>query len=162
MLNSTVLLYDPNIQYFKSHHTPYIIIALLITLFILICMPPIFLLLYPTRLFRRLFTCCGFQQWDILHMIMDTFQGWYKDGTEGTYDYRPLSALYMLLRVALVGEYLTIIALSPRSHGDLKWFITGSFHIPLVTCFLISKPYKKQWMNTADGLILLLIGFYYL
>ena len=159
MSNSTVLLYDPNIQYFKSHHTPYIIIALImIVLFILI--PPLLLLFYPTRLFRKLLTCCGFRRWDILHMIMDTFQGWYKDGTEGTYDYRSLSALYMLLRVALVGEYLTVIALSPRSHGDLKWFITGSFHLLLGTCFLMSKPYKKKWMNIADALVLLLIGFY--
>ena len=41
-------------------------------------------------------------------MITDTFQGWYKDGTEDTYDYRPLSALYMLLRISLVGEFLTV------------------------------------------------------
>ena len=53
-------------------------------------------------------------------MIMDTFQGWYKDGTEGTYDYRPLSALYMLLRMALVGEFLAVIALSPKNTGILK------------------------------------------
>ena len=91
-------------------------------------------------------------------MIMDTFQGWYKDGTEGTYDYRSLSALYMLLRVALVGEYLFIIGLSQQSHDDLKWFITGSFHVLLGTFFLAVKPYKKQWMNDVDGLILIFIG----
>ena len=56
---------------------------------------------FPTRLFKTLLTCCGFQRWDILPMIVDTFQGWYKDGTEGTYDYRTLSALYMLLRIGL-------------------------------------------------------------
>ena len=93
-------------------------------------------------------------------MIMDTFQGWYKDGTEGTYDYRPLSALYMLLRVGLVGEFLTVIALSPQSSGDLKWFITGYFHIALGSLFLIAKPYKKKWMNNIDGLILTVIGIY--
>ena len=93
-------------------------------------------------------------------MIMDTFQGWYKDGTEGTYDYRSLSALYMLLRVGLVGEVLTlyVIGLSPQSHGDLKWFITGSFHVLLGISFLTVKPYKKQWMNTVDGLILIFVG----
>ena len=44
---------------------------------------------------------------------MDTFQGWCKDGTEGTYDYRPLSALYMILRVGFIGEFLTVVGLSP-------------------------------------------------
>ena len=157
--DSTVLLYDPNIPYFKSKHTPYILVALsIITTFILL--PPLILLTYPTHLFRRQLTRCGFQRWDILHMIMDTFQGWYKDGTEGTHDYRPLSALYMLLRVGLVGEFLTVVVLSPQSNGDLKWFITGYFHILLGSLFLIAKPYKKKWMNNVDGLILTVIGIY--
>ena len=156
--NSTVLLYDPTVSFFHSQHTPYIIIALLvITTFILL--PLIFLLLYPTRLFRKKLTCCGFRRWDILHMIMDTFQGWYKDGTEGTYDYRPLSALYMLLRIGLVGEFLTLIHLNLEGSGGLKWFVTGSLHLFLGSFFLMVKPYKKQWMNVADGLILKLIGF---
>ena len=157
--NSTVLLYDPNIPFFQSKHTPYIIIALsVITIFILL--PSLLLLLYPTCLFRRLLTRCGFQRWDILHMIMDTFQGWYKDGTEGTRDYRSLSALYMLLRVGLVGEFLTVIHLSLQSGGKLKWFATGLLHISLGIFFLITKPYKKQWMNVVDGLLLTLIGVY--
>ena len=93
-------------------------------------------------------------------MIMDTFQGWYKDGTEGTYDYRPLSALYMLLRIGLVGEFLTVIAVSPQSGGTSKWYITGYLHILLGNFFLITKPYKKQWMNKVDGLILIVIGLF--
>ena len=156
--NSTVLLYDPNIPYFKSEHIPYIIAALLALIFILL--PPLFLLFYPTHLLRSLLTCCVFRRWDILHMIMDTFQGWYKDGTEGTYDFRPLSALYMILRVALVGEFLTVIAFSPQSSGASKWFITGCLHILLGNFFFITKPYKRQWMNNVDGLILIFIGLY--
>ena len=141
---STVLLYDPNIPFFQSKHTPYIIIALsVITTFILL--PPLLLLLYPTRLFRGLLTCCGFRRWDILQMIMDTFQGWYKDGTEGTYDYRSLSALYMLLRVGLVGEYLIVIGLNMHDNGGLKWFVTGLMHAFLGIFFFIVKPYKKQY-----------------
>ena len=57
--DSTILLYDPNFPYFKPKHVPYIIIALsVITVFIFL--PPLLLLLYPTRLFKRLLTCCGF------------------------------------------------------------------------------------------------------
>ena len=155
--DNTVLLYDPTIPYFKFKHIPYIIIALsVIITFILL--PPLLLLLYPTRPFRKLLTCCGFRRWDILHMIMDTFQGWYKDGTEGTYDYRPLSALYMLLRIGLVTEYLTVIGLSLYSNGGLKWFVTGLLHVFLATLTFIAKPYKKHWMNITDGFILMFTG----
>ena len=93
-------------------------------------------------------------------MIMDTFQGWYKDGTEGTYDYRPLPALYMLLRIGLVGEFLTVVHISLQDGGEMKWIVTGLLHVLLGNLFLIAKPYKKQWMNIVDGLILTLIRFY--
>ena len=155
--DSTVLLYDPSIPFFQSQHTPYIIISLSVTT-TFILFPPLLLLLYPTRHFRRLFTCCGFRRWDILHMIMDTFQGWYKDGTEGTYDYRSLSALYMLLRVGLVGEFLTAIGLVHDMQGSLKWFVTGLLHVFLGTFIFIAKPYKKQRMNIIDGFIFTFIG----
>ena len=91
-------------------------------------------------------------------MIMDTFQGWYKDGTEGTYDYRPLSALYMLLRIGLVAEYLTVIGLSLYSTGNIKWLVTGMMRVFLATLFFIAKPYKKQWMNVIDRFTLTFIG----
>ena len=124
--NSDVLLYDPSIRYFKSEHTPYIIIALSVMI-LFILMPPLLLLLYPVHLFRKIIMYCGFRRWDIFHMITDTFQGWYKDGTEGTYDYRPLSALYMLLRItqSLVAEFLAIIGVGLKSCGILKWLVTG-------------------------------------
>ena len=91
-------------------------------------------------------------------MIMDTFQGWYKDGTEGTYDYRPLSALYMRPRIGLVAEYLTVIGLNLYNSGGLKWLVTGMMHVLLATLFFIAKPYKKQWMNVIDGFTLTLFG----
>ena len=29
------------------------------------------------KLFRKFLSCCGFRRWDILHLVMDVFQGWY-------------------------------------------------------------------------------------
>ena len=57
-------------------------------------------------------SCLRFQRWDILNQIMDIFQGWFKDGTDGTRDYRPLSALYLLYRIALSSEYAVQILLN--------------------------------------------------
>ena len=85
-------------------------------------------------------------------MIMDTFQGWFKDGTEGTYyDYRSLSALYMSLGIGLV-----VVGFSLYSNGRLKWFVTDD--ALLAISFFIAKSYKKQWMNITDGFTLTFIG----
>ena len=92
-------------------------------------------------------------------MIMDIFQGWYKDGTEGTRDYRSFSAVSMLLRIALVCEFLTVVQLSLQSKGATKWVVTGVVHILIGIFHLTAKPYKKRWMNNVDGLLLILIGF---
>ncbi|MCG8622451.1 MAG: hypothetical protein MJE68_10710, partial [Proteobacteria bacterium] len=119
--NSAVLLHDPTISFFKIDHIPYIIVALFF-LATFILLPPLLLLTYPSCLFGKLLTFCGFRRWDILQMIMDAFQGWYKDGTEGTQDYRSLSAVFMLLKIAIVGGYLTGIQLFftewRRNKGD--------------------------------------------
>ena len=90
---STVLIYDPKIRLFHSEHAPYVVFALSVML-ILILLPPLMLLLHPTQLSKKCLRLLGFQRWDIIQYIMDVFQGWYKDGTEGTRDYRYLSALF--------------------------------------------------------------------
>ena len=156
--NHTVLFYDPAVTFLDSEHIPYAILALLIIV-IFVILPPLLLLLYPTRLFRKCLSCCGFQRWDILHLIMDIFQGWYKDGTEGTYDYRSLSSLYMLLRITFAASQISILQGLRHFHINLS---IGVLHFILGMLFLATKPYKKGWMNNVDGGILLYCGIFYL
>ena len=151
--NSTVLLYDPAIRFLHSEHIPYAVLALSVMV-IFVLLPPLLLILYPTRLFKRFLNCCGFKRWDILQVIADIFQGWYKDGTEGTYDYRSLSAFYFLLRFAFGGLYIVLLYF--RYHAG--WYIFGFSHVFLGTFFLIAKPYKKNWMNFFDGIVILYLG----
>lgn len=155
--NSAVLLFDPQFKFFHSEHIPYVILALSVIL-IFVVLPPLLLLLYPTRLFRRCLTCCGFKRWDILHLVMDTFQGWYNDGTEGTYDYRPLSSLYMIMRVAIAMYYIALIAILDVVQHSTLGFVVGISHVFLGIVFLIVNPYKRKWMNNVDGLILTAFG----
>lgn len=153
--NSTVLFYDPSVRFFHSEHIPYAILALSIMV-IFVLFPPLLLLLYPTRLFRKCLNWCGFQRWDVLHLFADVFQGWYKDGTEGTPDYRALSSLYMLMRIICGASFLLLVVY--RHHYILGSYFFGLSHIFLGAFFLASMPYKKKWMNTFDGLIVLSIG----
>ena len=156
--NQTVLFHDPTIRFLHSEHIPYVVLALLVMV-VFVVLPPFLLLFYPTRLFRKCLSCCGFQRWDILHLIMDIFQGWYKDGTEGTYDYRYVSALYMVLRF-LFACCVSIFLVSNRFSDTAShlYIIAGLLHVFLGVVFLTLKPYKLKWMNTTDGILLLLIG----
>ena len=140
--NSTVLLYDSTIRFFHSEHIPYVVVSMsVIVIFVLL--PPLLLLLYPTRLFRKCLSCCGFRRWDILHMIMDIFQGWYKDGTEGTHDYRPLSALYMVIRLVFCSTCFVMLVpnefrLFCVCYWDPKGFVAVSYtHLTLPTIYSV-------------------------
>ena len=80
-----VLYYDPTVE---SHALEYSIFAAIASsvLVIFIFLPTVLLILYPTRLFRKCASCCGFRRWYALHMFVESFQGQYKDGTNGTRD----------------------------------------------------------------------------
>lgn len=156
-VGQAVLLYDPSITFLHSEHIPYAIFAISIIV-ILILMPPLLLLLYPTRLLRKCLRCYGFRRWDILHLTMDVFQGWYKDGTQGTRDFRSLSALYMLIRVGFVFMILALHIIDIKTDELMEWIGPGITHICLGMFFFIVRPYKKMWMNHADGVCLIVYG----
>ena len=106
-------LYDPNIQgnttaeYWKQLvATPYFI-PLLIVLMI-VQLPTLLLLLYPIKAFRRLLTYCGSSRYHAIYVFIDTFQGYYKDGTNGSRDYRAASSISFLLKVLFCLNYTNL------------------------------------------------------
>ena len=155
---SNVLVFDPSIRFFHSEHIPYVVLALFVTL-IFVLLPPLLLLLYPTRLGKTCLRLVRFRRWDILHLVMDIFQGWYKDGTEGTKDYRCLSALYLLYRMVMCYRYV-VMTIKDYQYNHLRkeWEVLGILHILLGMLFLIAKPYRKTWMCHVDGLIFITFG----
>ena len=151
--NSPILLFDPSIRYFHSEHIPYAVLSISIIV-VFIILPPTLLCLYPTKMFRNCLRCVGFKRWDILHLIMDIFQGWFKDGTENSLDYRCFSSLYMLLRLAFA---FTII---PTLFGTYHhvWVISGLLHVGVGVMFFTIQPYRRKWMNYTDGLLFYTLG----
>ena len=156
--NQSLLLYDPTIRFLHSEHIPYVVLALFVVV-IFVLLPPLLLLLYPTRLFRKCLSWCGFQRWDVLHLIMDIFQGWYKDGTEDTLDYRCFSSLYMVMRL-LISCCTSIFLVSANNDHSIHriFIILGVLHVLLGVVFLTLKPYKIKWMNFTDGALLTVVG----
>ena len=159
---STVLLFDPSIRFLHSEHVPYASIALFILLTCIIP-PPILLVLYPSKFFKKCIGCLGFQRWDIFDHVMDVFQGWFKDGTEGTVDYRFLSAFFLILRIAHGGKIIVIILLDNKKERVLiKAIIVGILQVSMGVLFFVLKPYKKVWMSNVDGIIFTFAGCYVL
>ena len=150
-LQKCALYYDPTVKCHTQEYIMYALIAICV-LVTFIIFPTILLILYPTRLFRKCVSCCGFRRWHALHMFVESFQGQYKDGTNGTRDFRMVSASFLILRILR----LTLVLNLQRSASD-----TSKVHCFLFVCatgfYAITRPYKLNFMNNVDIVILFLL-----
>ncbi len=135
---------DPSVSYFSKVHIPYAILAIVI--FITFNLLPILLFLfYPTKWFQKLLGCFPHVNWHPLHAFMDIFQGCYKNGTNGTRDYRYFAGLNLLFRSSMrLPEFIIMLI-----HTYLPPHLVV---IPLLYSYmhLIFKPYKKNVYNMWD------------
>ena len=148
------LYYDASIVYFGEEHLPYAILALLL-LFIFVLLPIVLLLVYPMRCFQKCLGGCRVR-WYALHIFMDAFQGWYKDGTNRTCDYRYFAALYLITRFTLFTVHAFTI--------DILFFSASQFVLIAVAILIaISQPYKAQFAvyNKVDTAFILLLALWY-
>ena len=92
-----------------------------------------------------MFTCSAWLniqviRWHFLHTFADAFQGCYKNGTNGTRDYRYFAGLCLLFRVVLLIAFISTAA-------DYKWPITVPFPIVLALVFALFHLYKNNCFN---------------
>ena len=148
MLNGTFyserLYYYPTISANSHKHISFIVLAYTLTT-IFVFIPIILLCCYPFKYFRRALFCCCSKRRLVADLFMDSFQGYYKDGTNGTYDWRFLSGLYPLLLA------VTLPALNKKYH-----YQDGQVGLYFITCAIFSlvRPYKKLGHNLLEILIL--------
>ena len=140
-----VLYYDSTVKCHSQEQLIFGAIAVCVLL-IFIIFPIILLILYPTRLFRKCVSCCRFRRWHALHIFMESFQGQYKDGTNGTRDFRTVSASFLILRILILASF----------HNYSLWVLAGRrITIICAICFYaVARPYKKNLGNNVDILIL--------
>ena len=94
-----------------TEHLKFALPALFITLMFNV-LPLFFLVLFPLTCFQRGLNHCGFRCLT-LRIFSNTFQGCYKDGTEGTRDYRWFSGLQLFMTFAIVERHhSTVIILA--------------------------------------------------
>ena len=148
MLNGTFhserLYYYPPISANSQQHFPFIVLAYSLTT-IFVYIPIILLCCYQFKYFKRALFCCCSKRRLVADLFMDTFQGYYKDGTNGTYDWRFLSGLYPLLLA------VTLPALNQKHH-----YQEVQVGLYFITCaiFSIVRPYKKSIHSLVEILLL--------
>ena len=140
--------YNASVPYFSSEHLPFAILALSV-LAIFIVLPVLILLLYPTRLFQRCIGCCS-TRWHALDAFVDSFQGYYKNGTNGTPDWRYFSGLYLIFRILVIGAY--VLPLKYNALYRVVCYSSASLFLGLL------QPYKEGWINKLDSLVMMLFS----
>lgn len=135
--------------------------AFSVGILIFIILPPIIVLIaFPTRLFRWLQNRFSSRLNLAIHTFVNTFQGCYKDGLNGTRDYRALSGgiLAMIVGMLVVSQ----IFLNLFKIGDKQPVITLQITIMILIMFLVMmtvlKPYKSDIANHTGVTIYALLA----
>ena len=151
LVGPTVPYYDASIGYFSTEHLPFALLAIFV-LCIFIALPALVLLLYPTRAFQRCLGCCRVR-WHALHAFADTFNGYYKNGTEGTRDYRYFAGLYVILRIVALP---CVFIFSVNAY---YWILVIPCLAVVSLLFALLRPYKDDWINIWDSVLFAIYAF---
>ena len=144
---SNVLIYDGTLGFFIDGKN---ILAIFIFI-IFVVLPPLLLLLYPWRHFQRFLSYFRLHRPGLI-IFMDTFQGCYKDGSNGTRDCCWFSTVYFILRIIYCIIFVLLgFALFSRS---LKQLLLQLLHVISILVLVYLKPYKNSLYNSLDITIL--------
>ena len=150
-VNTTMYL-DPNIP--RNDLKLIYLFLLSAIIFIFILLPPsLLLIIFPTRLFSKVSQCLK-PRWIVsIRIFADTFNGCYKDGTDGTRDYRAVSGY--ILAICLILPSVQIVMTLLHIELFTPSVYTTLFIVLTVLCATM-RPYKHTAANIS-GVALLAI-----
>ena len=140
---------DASVKYFGSEHTLYGLLS--ITVFVVfVLLPVVLMFVYPIRWFQRLLTKFGLNH-EVFRSFMESFQGCYKDGTNGSRDCRYFSAVYLLARIIMFLLYSITLTSLFYTFGTILFIVMA---ILIITV----RPYKKRYAiyNKVDAIMILI------
>ena len=139
------LLIDPSITFLSKEHQPFFFIALIVFFFVILP-TPLLLFLYTFSWFQNMLHRMNIRHHCIV-TFMEAFQGFFKDGTDGTKDCRSFAALYFMLRFCMAGFAFF--------SGNLILKRYMQFMMALILLILLSvvAPYKKNIHNKLDMIL---------
>ena len=144
---------EPSMRYLQSQHLPYALAAIAAA-FVFCIVPFMILFLYPLKCFQKCLNCCGLRCLT-LHAFADAFQGCYKDGTDGSRDYRWFAGVYLFFRFGMVLLFCSI----------KNYFIFALFasFVSFTSAAIVAvvQPYKKAVNVKIDVILLSGMGVLY-
>ena len=150
-LTRTVIIMDPTVERFSPQHLRYVVPAMTILFFLGFC-PTLFLCLFSTRLFAKCFRC-GPRTHLFLQTFTDVFQSCYKDGLNGTWDFRFFSSAPMFLYL-----FMVMITGFVVEHRPNFWIITALILFITSCSIAYVKPFKSRYMNFSLSFNFMVIG----
>ena len=144
----TVLYIDGSVRYFHHEHIPYVLAALVILVVFVLC-PPVLLLAYPK---------CGKDKTSgriqvTTQNFLNTFYGCYKDGRDGTWDFRYFAGLYFIFRIVFFCVYYFII-----SSWSLQYALQQIMCTAGIFLFAVFRPYQNDFYNNVDTTMFVILA----
>ena len=135
-LYSKNLYYDPSIKYFGKEHLPYAVLALgIVATFIVF--PTSLLLCYQCKPYKKCLEKCRICG-DTVDAFVDTFQKYYRDGSNGGIDCRWFAGFFILYKSVCYLIYS--VSLNDTSFS----LFTMSAIIAAIVVFIV-EPYKEEY-----------------
>ena len=139
-----VLFIDPTVEFFGTKHIMRILIAILPYLLFSL-LPSLLLLIYPTQLYRFLSKFLSSRKQLVITAFAEAIYSCFKDGLNGTTDYRALAAINLLLLIPFGSFYSFVSSLIGYPKPIINLFVL------ILTVCVISflKPCKEMIANIS-------------
>ena len=151
-IHQTVSAIDPMVVPFSHSHLPVVFLSAVILFFILLP-PTLLLLFYPTACFRRLSKCLKPRCALTIQIFTDVFYGSYKNGLNGTRDYRPVAGFVFIVWIAFGAMNISVYeAFNP----NISWFVMFvPQSLAVAIACLVLEPHKDKAANISGTVLLL-------
>ena len=115
-------------------------------------------MVYPTSLYRKISNCIS-PKWRLrIKTYVEIFHSSFKDGINGTQDYRSLSRWLIFLSGCFPPIlFATVIFITDDIF--IASSITAIFFYAMAFLCMLVQPYKERLQNTLTSGLLLVIGF---
>ena len=142
-----VLYIDPSVVYFSHEHILYLIIALVPCVFLVI-IPALLLIVYPTRIYRSFSRLISTRKQLAITTFAEALHNCFKDGLDGTRDYRSLAGLIILgLPIENLMSYIMWVIANPA--GFTKYHVVGYMFFALSLVVAYVRPCKLTLANLS-------------
>ena len=146
------LFNSPSAEYFSKGHLPFALMAITLS-FVFFALPMVLLFVYPFAWFQKILNIIGLNSLT-LRTFMEVYQGYFKDGTNNTRDFRFFAGFLFLVPLILNLTFL----LTKSS----MYYPIGSVWIPIyLTLHLVFRPYKRSLHNHITVWMLVALLAYY-